>query len=274
MTTVIRYSSLGDVVLAASVTGGLGEVTFRTLPRYFELVRRFPGVTGVLGPDDAPVAGPVVDLHHNLRSLRWSAHRRVARYDLARRMRVWFKTNPPPTVLSRYGAAAGVQPAEPPWFSPVERGPALILAPGSTHATKRWPYFAQLAAAWEGPVRVVGGPGDEAQVEPLGGACEVGFDRTLAAFEGGAVMVAGDTGLMHLAVAVGVPVVALFGPTTSTDGFFAYPGRLGRAVEMPLSCRPCSRFGGAACPMGDHLCMTSLGVEHVLREARVHAGLT
>ena len=45
------------------------------------------------------------------------------------------------------------------------------------------------------------------------------------------------------------PVVGLFGPTTSADGFFSYGGR---AVELDLACRPCSRFGGPVCPVGDH----------------------
>lgn len=274
MNTVVRYSSVGDIVLAASVTAGLAPVTFRTLPKYFELVRRFPGVVGTLGPDDAPVGGPVIDLHHNLRSMRLRANARVARYDLARRMRVWFKTEPAPSVLSRYAVAAGSPTALPPWLPPIVRGTTLILAPGAAHPTKRWPYFRELAASWDGPVRAIGGPGDERDVEPLGGTCETSFDRTIAALNGGAVMVAGDTGLMHLAVAVGLPVVALYGPTTSVDGFFDYPPHLAQAAEVPLSCRPCSRFGGAICPVGDHACMRLLTVEIVLAKARLQAALS
>lgn len=273
MTTVIRYSSVGDIVLAASVTAALAPVTFRTLPKYFELVRHFPGVVGVLGPDDPPVEGRVIDLHHNLRSLRLRADKRVARHDFARRMRVWFKTEPAPSVLARYAKAAGSPRCPPPWLPQIVRGPTLILAPGAAHATKRWPYFADLAAAWQGPVRAIGGPGDEADVHALGGRCELSFDRTMAALNDGAVMVAGDTGLMHLAVAVGLPVVAIFGPTTSIDGFFEYPSHLACAVELPLSCRPCSRFGGAICPIGDHACMRSLSVELVLTKARLQAEL-
>lgn len=273
MTTVVRYSSVGDIVLAASVTAALAPVTFRTLPKYFELVRHFPGVVGVLGPDDAAVGGRVIDLHHNLRSLRLRADSRVARYDFARRMRVWFKTEPAPSVLARYGEAAGFVPAAPPWLSPIVRGTTLILAPGAAHATKRWPYFGELATAWDGPVRAIGGPGDEADVEPLGGICETSFDRTIDSLNGGAVMVAGDTGLMHLAVAVGLPVVAIFGPTTSVDGFFDYPPGLAQAAELSLSCRPCSRFGGAICPIGDHACMRSLTVETILAKARLQAVL-
>ena len=56
-TVLVRRSSLGDVILAASVTGALGDVIFVTSPRYHELVRRFPGVTEVRAPGDPLPAG-------------------------------------------------------------------------------------------------------------------------------------------------------------------------------------------------------------------------
>jgi ADP-heptose:LPS heptosyltransferase len=273
MTTVIRFSSLGDVVLTAAITGALGEVAFRTLPRYADLVRRFPGVIRVLDPDEAPIGGAVIDLHNNLRSRRFSADRRLAREDWRRRARVWFKGRPATPLVERYARAAGVSAAVPPWLTRAERGNVLLLAPGAAHATKRWPWWGELAAAWDGPVRALGGPADEAWIRRLGGVAEDGFERTLAAMDGGAVLVAGDTGLLHLGVAVGLPVVGLFGPTTSADGFFHHPGSTPAwAVESPLACRPCSRFGGEHCPVGDHLCMRGLGVDRVLAAAREAAG--
>lgn len=265
----MRFSSLGDIVLAAAFTRGMGPVGFVAHRHYHDLVRRFPGVMQVFGPDDPLPAGvPVFDLHNNLRSRRISATRRVERQDIRRRFRVWFKTPPADPVLVRYGRALGQAPAPLPWLAPVPRGDALIVAPGAAHPTKRWPHWAALIAAWDGPVRVIGGPGEEALVEPLGGFCEKGFDRTLAAMAGGAVLCAGDTGLLHLGAAVGLPVVGLFGPTTSVDGFFSYGGR---AVELPLSCRPCARFGGKTCPIGDHLCMEGLSVADVLAACRAAA---
>lgn len=273
MTSVLRYSSLGDVVLAAAITGALGdEVTFVTHRRYHGLVRRFPGVVDVRGPGDALPEGRVLDLHHNLRTLRVRADRRIERQDLRRRLRVAFKTAPADPVLERYGRVAGVVPAPPPWLPPVVRGHALLIAPGAAHATKRWPHWNALARAWDGPVRAFGGPGEVGVCAAVGegvrdfaAVVETGFDATFAAMEGGAVLCAGDTGLLHLGAAVGLPVVGLFGPTTSADGFFSYGGR---AVELPLSCRPCSRFGGATCPVGDHACLRDLDAERVLAACR------
>lgn len=262
---MVRFSSLGDIVLTAAVTGQLAPVCYVTLPRYHDLVRRFPGVVDVRGPGEPLPPGRVIDLHHNLRSLRIRADVRVERQDWRRRARVWFKSAPADPVIERYARAAGVRPIDPPWLTPVSRGSALILAPGAAHATKRWEGWVELARAWGGPVRAIGGPGEEALIEAIGGVCEAGFDRTIDAMEGGAVLCAGDTGLLHLGAAVGLPVVGLFGPTTSRDGFFSYPGR---AVELDLSCRPCSRFGGASCPIGDHLCMRGITVEAVLSACR------
>lgn len=268
---VVRYSSLGDIVLAGAVTAALGNTWFLTLPRYHDLARRLDGVVGVLAPGDPlPVGARVIDLHHNLRSLRVPAHARVERQDLRRRARVWWKAPPADPVLVRYARAAAVPPRPPPWLPPARRGDALVLAPGAAHATKRWPYWHALAAAWPGPVRAIGGPGDEALVEPLGGTCEVGFERTLALLDGAAVLCAGDTGLLHLGAAVGLPVVGLFGPTASADGFFAY-GTDATAVELDLACRPCSRFGGATCAVGDHLCLRGLDVATVLAACRAAA---
>ena len=85
---------------------------------------------------------------------------------------------------------------------------------------------------------------------------------------GGCVLVAGDTGLLHLGAALGLPVVGIFGPTTSADGFWCHAGQV---VEAPLSCRPCSRFGGAVCPVGDHACMRDLSIDHVI--AAIHRAL-
>ncbi len=269
MNVVIRYSSLGDIVLTAAITGALGDVLFLTQPRYHDLVRRFPAVQGVLSPGSPiPTGARVFDLHHNLRSLQIRADVRVERQDFRRHARVWFKTRPADPVIERYARAAGVRAAPLPWLPAARRGDTLIVAPGAAHATKRWHGWRALAAAWDGPVRAIGGPGDEALIAPIGGVCEDGFRETFAALDGAAVVCAGDTGLLHLAAAVGLPVVGIFGPTTSADGFYSYGGAV---VERPLSCRPCSRFGGARCAVGDHACLRGIDVDTVLAACRTAA---
>lgn len=81
------------------------------------------------------------------------------------------------------------------------------------------------------------------------------------------LFVTNDSGPMHLATAAGVPVVAIFGPTTKELGFFPY-GPKSAVVELNLACRPCTLHGGHACPLGHFKCMKDLTPESVLEACR------
>ena len=276
-TLVVRLSSLGDIVLAGSVTGALGDVTFVTHPRYRSLAALLPGVTEAIGFGEDPLpaqADRIIDLHASWRSRQICRRvrgpvRRVRRHDLRRRARVWLKSGaPPPPVVARYAEAAGVTPRSTPWLE-WSAGDALLLCPTAAHATKQWPLerYTALGRRWGGPVVVLGGPADTRAVRTVSDGigsraeaiAETGFRRTLEAVAGARAAVGGDTGLMHLCHTAGMPAVVLFGPTTRHDGF--WPGAT--AASVPLACRPCSRHGGAACPIGDHRCMQALDVETV-----------
>lgn len=154
------------------------------------------------------------------------------------------------------------------------------LCPGARHATKRWPveYHAALAdglasAGQAGvPVFLSGDPDDRALEAALVAAVRpstrlVILRRTLrevAAFVALCrTIVTSDSGLMHLAAARGVPVVALFGPTVGAFGFRpAGPGH--RVLEVEIGCRPCSLHGGPVCPRGHFRCLRSIHPADVL----------
>ncbi len=154
----------------------------------------------------------------------------------------------------------------------------LAFAPGASHATKRWPishWIELVRHVTEGVVDVVvlGGPRDRHLGAALASAApDRAFDMTGACtlLESAALLklsrtaVAGDTGLLHLATAVGTPIVGLYGPTVEAFGFFPYQAR-GTVLEQPLSCRPCSAFGGPKCPLGHHDCLASLAPVQVAR---------
>ncbi len=84
-----------------------------------------------------------------------------------------------------------------------------------------------------------------------------GLQGTGALLKRSRALVSGDTGVMHMATGVGTPVVALFGPTVEAFGFFPYRAR-SRVLERDLPCRPCSRMGGPACPLGHHDCLRGI----------------
>ena len=154
--------------------------------------------------------------------------------------------------------------------------PLIALAPGAAHATKRWPREHWLALVRRlvdqdfDPV-LVGGVEDVplstelatgAPAQVMNAAGRFGLQGTAALLHRAAALVSGDTGVMHMATAVGTPVVALFGPTVQPFGFFPYTSRA-RVVELALDCRPCSSKGGPRCPLGHHRCMLDMHPELV-----------
>lgn len=167
-------------------------------------------------------------------------------------------------------------------YSPGDRVTAGINA-GSAWHTKRWPaekwgrLVRKLAAARGGKVLLVGGPGEKewnAEIERLAGPenCLNLTGRTtmpelMEAIRPLKVFISNDSGPMHIAVALGVPAVGIFGPTTRELGFFPY-GPRNRVVETPLACRPCALHGSAKCPHGHFLCMRLLTVEEVFKASQ------
>jgi lipopolysaccharide heptosyltransferase II len=147
----------------------------------------------------------------------------------------------------------------------------IALAPGAAHATKRWPerHWATLIGALietRHDVVLVGGADDRALTERLarlGGphaasaAGQVDVQGTAALLRRSRAAVAGDTGVSHLATAVGTPVVTLFGPTVRAFGFAPYAARA-TVLERDLPCRPCSAKGGPRCPLGHHRCLEEI----------------
>ena len=76
-------------------------------------------------------------------------------------------------------------------------------------------------------------------------------------------VVTNDSGLAHLAEAVGRPVVTLFGPTSPRFGYAPY--RAGsQLVYRPPPCSPCSKNGSRPCYRPTHECMLNIGVDDVL----------
>ena len=161
----------------------------------------------------------------------------------------------------------------------VEPGERLIaLAPGSVWATKRWPYYVQLALglADAGRIVVVGGADDRALAAEIVSAVPGAVDTTgalplLASADligRCAVLVTNDSAPLHLASAMGTPTVAIFGPTVPEFGF----GPLAQAKAVlgheSLACRPCHRHGPRRCPLTHFRCMRELSAELVAERTR------
>jgi ADP-heptose:LPS heptosyltransferase len=155
-------------------------------------------------------------------------------------------------------------------FLGTDPGEWLALAPGARHAPKRWPLerFTEFARGFQesgrGRVVLVGGPEERGICEELASrlpqeslvaAGELSLRGSAAVLERARVLVCNDSGLMHLAEAVGTPVLAVFGPTSRELGYFPLDPR-SRVLEQFPPCRPCSRNGAVPCRLDEPICLT------------------
>jgi heptosyltransferase-2 len=79
------------------------------------------------------------------------------------------------------------------------------------------------------------------------------------------LLVTNDSAPTHMGVAVGTPVLTLYGSTAPVFGFYPY-GKRNRILELPdLDCRPCTDHGKKKCPLGHFKCMLDLTPETVFK---------
>jgi len=282
---VVRFSSIGDLLLAEPVPRLLKArqpgrpVLFVTHERCAEIPRGWPAVDETLALADgegwrgirrlraelARRGAAALDLHASLRSRALLLGRGAPRLPKHRGQKwalvhaKWLgrRWPAPPPVRERY------------------------LAVGAGRFTKAWPAERWLAFASglleraERPLVVLGGPAEAplgarlAALDPARIANRCGLETLAGAARlvaDAARIVVGDTGLLHMADAAGVPGVALFGSTVRELGFWP-TGRGPRPLEVAgLECRPCSHVGRHACPRGHFRCLRELTAEAVLAE--------
>lgn len=150
--------------------------------------------------------------------------------------------------------------------------PPIAAVVGATYRTKQWMpgYFTEILNRWLRPVVVLGGPGDVEfanqataglTVPHYNGAGQHGLLESAALLDQCALAITHDTGLMHIAAALGKPVVAIWGNTTPAFGMHPWQTTCVNLENNDLDCRPCSRLGHASCPKGHFYCMKRLTPE-------------
>jgi len=162
-------------------------------------------------------------------------------------------------------------------LAPLAGKPRVFLFPGASIPERRWgaERFSQVAVelGQQGyGVVVVGGLEDVAVgatiIQVAGGLNLAGcttLAETAAVIEGAALLISGDSGVLHLGVGLGTPTVSLFGPGIAKK--WAPRGPHHVVLNLHLPCSPCTRFGTTnRCPR-QSLCLQGLTAEMVLRAA-------
>jgi heptosyltransferase-2 len=154
--------------------------------------------------------------------------------------------------------------------------PAVALAPGAVGPAKRWPAAAYAAlsrklladgfAVW-----VLGGPGEKSLAREIVGdtaACDfTGTDlrQAILGLAAASVAVSNDSGLLHVAAALGTPTIGIFGPTSPWHWAPLNPLAAKIQAKIELPCRPCHK---PTCRLGHHRCMVDIGPDEVLATTR------
>ncbi|MDR1369059.1 MAG: glycosyltransferase family 9 protein [Dysgonamonadaceae bacterium] len=79
------------------------------------------------------------------------------------------------------------------------------------------------------------------------------------------VMLTMDSGNMHLASLVGTPVVSVWGATHPYTGFYGFGQDPDNAIQLELSCRPCSVYGNKPCFRKDYACMKDISPQMIVK---------
>jgi lipopolysaccharide heptosyltransferase II len=145
------------------------------------------------------------------------------------------------------------------------------FCPGSRHYTKMWPkeYYIELGKKLvDNGFNIVlfGGKDDKEICKEISSGlskCIKLFNdndilQTTADMKMCRTIVCNDSGLMHTACAVKIPVIAIFGSTVKEFGFTPYRSKNLILENKSLTCRPCSHIGKSTCPKDHFMCMKDI----------------
>lgn len=315
---LIRFSSIGDIVLTTPVARCLklqlgAEVHYLTKKSFSNILTPNPNIDRVWCLDQNPgevIADlkrqqfdAVIDLHHNLRSLRLKlALGRPASSFNKLNWEKWLLVNtginqlPKRHIVDRYldtvrhlgvqNDGAGLDhfiPAEaevhPEMLHPgLNTGNFIAFVIGATHFTKRMPRekILEICQASTKPVVILGGKAEISEGEYLQthapgvvNLCgQLSLHQSASMVRQAQKVVTHDTGLMHIAAAFSKEIISIWGNTTPDFGMYPYyPAGTNRNTTMEvlnLRCRPCSKIGHQACPKGHFNCMNRQDVSRII----------
>ena len=212
-----------------------------------------------------------------LNDLRWGERRLPRMIDQCAALALPKGTKPLaewPKPELRVPAAAAAQ-----WRSerglPSDGRPVVAFAPGAVGPSKRWPvaHYSELAQRFTAQgmaVWVLGSPGESplaAEIVKAAGPdardlTSPDLHNAVLALKLAQAAVSNDSGLVHVAAAIGTPTIGIFGPTSPWH--WAPLNPLAATIETvtDVPCRPCHK---PVCRMIHHRCMRDIPADQVLQ---------
>jgi ADP-heptose:LPS heptosyltransferase len=321
---IIRFSSIGDIVLTTPVVRCLKtqipglELHFLVKPQFKAVVINNPYIDKihVLHDDWKKMIKKlneekfdyIIDLHHNLRTLRVKKDLKVPSFsfnklNIEKFIFVKLKWNIMPEVhiVDRYldtvkpfgirndgkGLDYFIAPHEevPIHDIPTSHQAGFIgIVIGASFFTKKLPVYKlkELCSKINHPIILLGGPGDVEEgeaiklIDPIKiyNACgKFSLNESADLVRKSKIVIAHDTGLMHIAAAFKKPLISVWGSTTPSFGMVPYYGDkyLSQHPEPyhdvqvhKLWCRPCTKMGRIKCPQGHFKCMKNLSIDEIV----------
>lgn len=276
---IVRLSSLGDVVLTSCLIDPLIErgykpslLTFKPFGEVFledprieviqvEKDKLFKNLERLKGFD------LYLDMHKNLRTFllrlmlrgEWKSYKKQS---IRRRLALYFKSfRKEYSVVSAYLKSIGCEEGTPKIIVQEERLKGwkeklgenyVCIGPGARYEKKRYPYFDKVAKSFEKEgykVVFVGDEKDRKLCESWGGInlCgRISLLDLLAVIKNAKLFLGNDSGLLHMARAVGTKAVQIYGATHPTLGF-ALSEKEGMYISRGLYCQPCDLHGKGPC---------------------------
>ncbi len=146
----------------------------------------------------------------------------------------------------------------------------IVLAPSAAWPMKRWPieHWKQVIDQTSSTFIIVGGPGDtflsELEISPervFNFAGKLSLLESCYLVTKSQRLISGDTGILHVADALGIPATALIGPTA----FGHTSGEQVTTLEIDMNCRPCTKDGRGGCSDDIYQkCLVSITPEMVI----------
>lgn len=317
---IIRFSSIGDIVLTTPVIRCLrkrfpdAEIHYLTKKNFSSILLTNPYINkvhiyehdldAVIHELKAEKYDCVIDLHHNLRSLRVKRGLKVrARSFNKLNAQKWIFVNtkinvmPQRHIVDRYmdtvkdlgvlndglGLDYFIHPKNvvAQQDIPISHLHGYIgIVIGAAHNTKKLPVhkLKELCEKITHPIILLGGKEDHTNALAIAAADPVkvynacgkyNLDESADLVKRSRLIISHDTGLMHIAAAFKKKVISVWGNTVPSFGMWPYQTQYEVFEIHKLWCRPCSKIGYSKCPLGHFKCMEKISVDSIVEHVNV-----